>query len=45
MRERMVVSGLIGSDDLTRAIQSLLQATDWLVAPPIFAAWGQRPSD
>ncbi len=45
MRERMVASGLIGNDDLTRAMQSLLHGTDWLVAPPIFAAWGRRPSE
>jgi hypothetical protein len=43
MRERMVASGLIDNDDLTRAMQSLLHTTDWLVAPPIFAAWGRRP--
>ena len=45
MRERMVASGLIGDDDLTCAIQSLLHTTDWLVAPPIFAAWGRRPGE
>jgi len=45
MRERMVASGLIGNDDLTCAIQALLHATDWLVAPPIFAAWGRRPKE
>jgi 2-polyprenyl-3-methyl-5-hydroxy-6-metoxy-1,4-benzoquinol methylase len=45
MRERMVASGLIDNDDLTRAMQSLLHATDWLVAPPIFAAWGRRPRE
>jgi hypothetical protein len=41
----MVASGLIDNDDLTRAMQSLLHTTDWLVAPPIFAAWGRRPSE
>ena len=45
MRERMVASGLIGNDDLTCAIQALLHTTDWLVAPPIFAAWGRRPKE
>jgi 2-polyprenyl-3-methyl-5-hydroxy-6-metoxy-1,4-benzoquinol methylase len=45
MRERMVASGLIDNDDLTRAMQSLLHTTDWLVAPPMFAAWGRRPSE
>ena len=43
MSERMAASGLIENDDLTCAIQSLLHTTDWLVAPPIFAAWGRRP--
>jgi 2-polyprenyl-3-methyl-5-hydroxy-6-metoxy-1,4-benzoquinol methylase len=45
MRDRMVASGLIGNDDLTFAIQALLHTTDWLVAPPIFAAWGRRPKE
>ena len=45
MRERMVASGLIDNDDLTRAMQSLLHTTDWLVAPPTFAAWARRPSE
>jgi 2-polyprenyl-3-methyl-5-hydroxy-6-metoxy-1,4-benzoquinol methylase len=43
MRERMVASGLIADDELSGAIQSLLRATDWLIAPPTFAAWGRRP--
>jgi len=45
MRERMVATGLIGNDDLTCVIQALLHTTDWLVAPPIFAAWGRRSKE
>jgi len=45
MSERLVASGLIDNDHLTCAIQTLLHTTDWLVAPPTFAAWGRRPAE